>query len=152
MTTCLMPRDKSQRQTDRTRQEVPTYVNRFLLLQRLSKPPTVPSPSCFKRLCWGFAKETADVLTSFLPVSAQPVGTLCRNDSWDLTRNCSLHLCSEDKGKTARGVSSDNNKLVLHEHETEQGMFCSVVFVKGHLSLSQDVLFFFSLTEIEVIN
>lgn len=100
MTTCLMLRDKSQRQTDRNRQEVPTYVNRFILLQRLSSLPTVPSPSCFKRFCWVFREETADVLTSFLPIFAQPFGTLCRNDSWDLTENCFPHVCNVRTKKT----------------------------------------------------
>lgn len=131
MTTRLMLRDKSQRQTDRNRQEVPTYVNRFILLQRLSSPPTVPSPSCFKRFCWVFREETADVLTSFLPISAQPFGTLCRNDSWDLTENCFPHVCNVRTKKTC--MKTENTKSVLRAHETQKGMFCSVASIKGHL-------------------
>lgn len=126
MTRRLMLRDKSQRQTEWNRQEVPTYVNRFILLPWLSNPPTVPSPLCFKRFCWVFSEETADVLTSFLTVFAQPLGTLCRNASWDLRQNCFLHVCSRTTRKPAWRESSDNSKSVLRAHETEHGMFCSV--------------------------
>lgn len=132
MTTRLMLRDKSQRQTDRNRQEVPTYVNRFILLQRLSNPPTVLSPSCFKHFCWVFREETADVLMSFLPISAQPFGTLCRNDSWDLTQNCFPHVCSVRTKETCMKRELRQYSISAAQ-ETEQGMFCSMVSIKGRL-------------------
>lgn len=133
MTTRLMLRDKSQRQTDRNRQEVPAYVKRFTLLQRLSNPPTVLSPSCFKCFCWVFRRETADVLlTSFLPVSAQPFGTLCRNDPWDLTQNCFPPVCSM-RTKESCKKRELRQCSISAAHETEQGMFCSMVSIKGRL-------------------
>lgn len=148
MTTRLMLQDKSQRQTDRNRQKVSTYVNRFILLQRLSNPPTVPSPSCFKRFCWVFREETADVLMSFLPVSAQPFGTLCRNYSWDLTQNFP-HVAEWGQRKTAWRESSDNtNSAACTWNRTGN------VFFRGfHQRTPPSVLvIFFFLSEVEVIN
>lgn len=71
---------------------VATYVNTFILLRWLSEPQTVPTPLCFKCFCGVFCKERADVLKSFLPISAQPFGTLYINYSWDLAQKTVLHF------------------------------------------------------------
>lgn len=71
---------------------VATYVNTFILLRWLSEPQTVPTPLCFKCFCGVFCEERADVLKSFLPISAQPFGTLYINYSWDLAQKTVLHF------------------------------------------------------------
>lgn len=57
------------------------------------------------------------------------------------TRVCLACLQSEDKSKPASRQSADNPKSVLLAHETEQGMFCCVVSIKGHLPPCQQFSF-----------